>query len=60
MRSPQVIQHVDYRSKAEDRRKELEQLQEKGLARTKGKVRKPCNLGVHVPGCKVNIRCDLE
>lgn len=31
---PQVIHHTDYRSKAEDRRKELEKLQAKGLAKT--------------------------
>eukprot|EP00535_Pseudo-nitzschia_heimii_P000657 CAMPEP_0197180172 /NCGR_PEP_ID=MMETSP1423-20130617/4872_1 /TAXON_ID=476441 /ORGANISM="Pseudo-nitzschia heimii, Strain UNC1101" /LENGTH=538 /DNA_ID=CAMNT_0042630203 /DNA_START=27 /DNA_END=1643 /DNA_ORIENTATION=- len=31
----QVVHHTDYRSKAEHRKKELEKLQEKGLARTK-------------------------
>lgn len=35
MTSPQVVHHVDYRSKAEDRRRELEELQEKGLAKSK-------------------------
>jgi len=30
-----LIHHMDYRSKAEDRRRELEKLQEKGLAKTK-------------------------
>ena len=34
----QVVHHTDYRSKAEGRKKELEELQEKGLARTKGKT----------------------
>ena len=32
----QVVHHVDYRSKAEDRKRELEKLQQKGLAKTKG------------------------
>mmetsp|Transcript_16437 Transcript_16437/g.41223 ORF Transcript_16437/g.41223 Transcript_16437/m.41223 type:complete len:549 (+) Transcript_16437:327-1973(+) len=34
MNTPQVIHHTDYRSKAEDRRRELEKLQEKRLAKT--------------------------
>lgn len=35
MSEPEVVHHVDYRSKAEDRRRELEKLQRKGLAKTK-------------------------
>ena len=35
----QVVHHIDYRSKAEDRKRELKKLQEKGLAKTKGKLR---------------------
>lgn len=34
MSTSQVVHHTDYRSKAEDRRKELEKLQAKGLAKT--------------------------
>ena len=36
MSTSQVVHHTDYRSKAEDRRKELEKLQAKGLAKTQG------------------------
>ena len=36
MSASQVVHHTDYRSKAENRRKELEKLQAKGLAKTQG------------------------
>ena len=38
MSTSQVIHHIDYRSKAKERKKELEKLQEKGLTKTKGKL----------------------
>ena len=43
MSTPQVIHHTDYRSKTEDRKRELEKLQKKGLTKTQGKSRKHCN-----------------